>query len=92
VVIASLTNIDEKRNVVTEQNLQRLLRAMGNIRREIARSVRIELKPLDLEEISTDTMAARSAALTSFKRDAACFFDSESLEIGEDADLPRFGK
>lgn len=86
VVIASLENIDEKRTVVTEQNLQRILRAMGNIRREIARAVRIELKPLDLEEISTETMSARSAALTSFMKEAAFFYDSESMETGEDAD------
>ncbi|MBK5224112.1 MAG: hypothetical protein JJE52_14805 [Acidimicrobiia bacterium] len=86
VVVASLKNIDEKRYVVTEQNLQRLLRAMGNIRREVARAVRIELKPLEIEEISTETMSARSAALTSFMKEATFFYDSESLNNGEDAD------
>lgn len=86
VVEASLANIGEKRGVVTEQNLQRLLRAMGNIRRETARTVRIELKPLDLEEVSTTTMPARSAAVASFMKEATVFFDSESLETGEDAD------
>ena len=86
VVDASLAKIGEKRGVVTEQNLQRLLRAMGNIRRETARTVRIELKPLELEKISTKSMTARSAALTAFAKEATVFFDSESLTIGEDAD------
>src|SRR5262249_1054125 len=40
VVAASLDRIGETRGLVTEQNLQRLLRAMGNIRREVARTVR----------------------------------------------------
>jgi type III restriction enzyme len=31
-------------------------------------------------------MSARSAALTSFSKDATVFFDTESLETGEDAD------
>jgi type III restriction enzyme len=86
VVEASLEKIGEKRAVVSEQNLQRLLRAMGNIRRETARTVRIELKPLNLEKISTANMPARSAAVTNFSKEATVFFDSESLEIGDDAD------
>jgi type III restriction enzyme len=86
VVEASLANIGETRGVVTEQNLQRLLRAMGNVRREVARTVRIDLKPLELDKISTTTMPARSAALGSFMKEATVFYDSESLETGEDAD------
>jgi type III restriction enzyme len=86
VVQASLDNVGETRGMVTEQNLQRLLRAMGNIRREVARTVRIELKPVELDKISTAVMPARSAALLSFMKEATVFYDSESLEIGEDAD------
>jgi type III restriction enzyme len=86
VVNASLENVGETRGVVTEQNLQRLLRAMGNIRREVARTVRIELKPNELDKISTKTMPARSSSLSSFMKEATLFYDSESLDIGEDAD------
>lgn len=86
VVEASLSHIHESRGVVTEQNLQRLLRAMGNVRREAAKTVRIELKPLKLENISTRDMAARSMAVASFSKEATVFFDTDSLAIGEDAD------
>jgi type III restriction enzyme len=86
IVEASLANIAETRGVVTEQNLQRLLRAMGNIRREVARTVRIELKPVELDKVSTTTMPSRSSALSSFMKEATVFYDSESLEVGEDAD------
>lgn len=86
VVEASLANIDEARGVVSEQNLQRLLRAMGNVRRDVARTVRIELKPLELERISTTKTPARSVALSSLMKEVTIFYDSESLEIGEDSD------
>lgn len=92
VVEASLDKIGETRAVVSEQNLQRLLRAMGNIRREAARTVRISLKPLDLENVSTKGMPARSVAVTSFAKEATVFFDSESLETGEDADRSMLGE
>lgn len=86
VVEASLANIGEVRGVVSEQNLQRLLRAMGNVRRDVARTVRIELKPLELERISTTTMPTRSVALSSLMKEVAVFYDSESLESGDDSD------
>jgi len=46
----------------------------------------MELRPLELEKISTINMPARSAALRSFMKEATVFYDSESAETGEDAD------
>lgn len=86
VVTRSLRNVGETRNVVSEQNLQRLLRAMGNVRREVARTVRIELKPQGLIAVSTRDLPTRSVGLSSFTRDATVFYDSESMDGSEDAD------
>lgn len=86
VVEASLTKIGEGRSVVTEPNVQRLLRAMGNIRREVARTVRIDLKPLALELVPTGTLRTKSVALASFMKEATIFYDAESKKTGEDAD------
>lgn len=86
VVMASLANIEEKRPVVTEPNVQRLLRAMGNIRREVARTVRVELKPLEPQEVSTKDLPYRSIALSSLMKEATVFYGSESLQVGEEAD------
>jgi len=86
VVEASLAKIGEERSVVTEPNVQRLLRAMGNIRREVARTVRIDLKPLALELVPTKTLRTKSVALASFMKEATIFYDAESKKIGEDAD------
>jgi hypothetical protein len=81
VVEASLANINETRGRVSEQNLQRLLRAMGNIRRDAARTVRVQLTTGGLMKLSTRDLPARSSALSSFMHEATVFYDSESLKI-----------
>jgi len=86
IILASLRRIGEKRGLVSETNLQHLFRAMGNISRPVAKAVRIELKPQALEKVSTRSMARRSAALGSFSKEATVFYDSASLELGEDSD------
>lgn len=86
IVKASLKRIHEDRELVTETNLQHLFRAMGNIARPVAKSVRITLKPNVLGTISTRSMSRRSAALGSFSKEATVFFDSESQEFGDDSD------
>jgi type III restriction enzyme len=86
VVEASLRRIKEKRDLVSETNLQHLFRAMGNINRPISKTVRIELKPKSIEMVSTHSMAKRSIALASLMKEATVLFDSESLEVSEDAD------
>jgi type III restriction enzyme len=87
VVVESLARIKDDRGLVSDVNLQRLYRAMGNIKREVAKMVRIEQKPKNLLKISTREMGTRSTALTTFEKEATVFYDNESLELGEDADL-----
>jgi type III restriction enzyme len=86
IVNASLKRIGEKRGLVSEQNLQQLYRAMGNVQRKMAKAVRIELEPKQLYTISTKDLPRRSTALTSFRREATVFHDSESLALSDDAD------
>jgi type III restriction enzyme len=86
IVDASLKRIGEARGLVSEQNLQQLYRAMGNMQRQVAKAVRIEREPKQLFMISTKDLPRRSTALTSFRRDATVFHDSESLALSDDAD------
>ncbi len=86
VVEKSLERIHDDRGSVSDVNLQRLYRAMGNIKRPVAKMVRIELKPKNLVKISTTDMGRRSAPLISFEKEATVFYDNESLERGEDVD------
>lgn len=86
IVRASLKKINESREVVSEQNLQQLFRAMGNVQRKVAKAVRIELEAKQLFTVSTADLPRRSTALTSFRKEATVFHDSESLSLSEDAD------
>jgi type III restriction enzyme len=86
VVKDSLKAIDEKRDLVSEQNLQHAYRAMGNIKREVAKAVRIELEPDQLFSVNTREMRTRSVALSSFFKEATVCWDSESLASSEDVD------
>lgn len=92
VVSESLTRINEHRGLVSETNLQHLFRAMGNVSRPLAKSVRIQLKPMEMQSISTAAMPRRSAALTSFSKEATVFYDSESVALSEDADQSALGE
>jgi type III restriction enzyme len=56
VIAASLKRIKEKRDLVSEQNLQHAFRAIGTAQRRMAKTVRIELEPQQLHKISTREM------------------------------------
>ncbi len=86
VIEASLRRVKEKRDLVSETNLQHLFRAMGNINRPISKTVRIEMKAKSIEMVSTRSMTRRSIAVASLMKEATVFFDSESPDASEDAD------
>ena len=86
IIRKSLDKIGDKRDIVTEQNLQHAYRAMGNIKREVAKAVRIERSPDQLFTVSTREMRVRSVALNSFYKDATVCYDSESWDLSKDVD------
>lgn len=86
VVLSSLQRIGETRDVVSEQNLQQLFRAMGNVHRKVTKAVRIELQAKQLYIVRTTDLPRRSMALTSFRKEATVFHDSESLALSDDPD------
>jgi type III restriction enzyme len=86
VIEASLAKIGEERSLVSEPNLQHLYRAIGNTQRTVARSVRVEFEPDQLILISTRQMNPRSASLTSFRKEATVFYDSQSVTTSTDED------
>jgi type III restriction enzyme len=86
VIETSLGRIGESRDLVSEENLQHAYRAMGNVRRDVAKAARIERHPEALEKVSTRTMQARSAALSSFYKETTVFCDSESEQSSEEFD------
>lgn len=90
VLTESLSRIDEDRDLVSEENLQHTLRAVGNTQRTLARTVRVKLVPDQLFTVSTRDMRSRSVALTAFRKEASIFIDSESLGVSQEADVAVF--
>lgn len=82
----SLERIGEKRSLISDQNLQHALRAIGTIHRAEAKAVRIELNPKQLFTVSTQSMRERSTGFGSFRKEATVFYDSESESLSEDID------
>jgi type III restriction enzyme len=89
VIRESLKRIEETRELVSEQNVQQLFRAIGNIHRQTNKTVRIKLKPDQLSTVSTRDLPTRSVALTSFMKEAKVFYDDHSAELSHDDDRRR---
>jgi len=92
VIEASLSRIREKRGVITEHNLQHAYRALGNTQRKVNKAVRVELDPDQLIQVDTRDMRVRSVAVSSFRKEATVFYDSESGTLSEDADRGALGE
>jgi type III restriction enzyme len=86
VIEESLTRIGETRGIVSQQNLQHAYRAMGNVRRPLARTARIVRDAEQVVRVSTRHMRSRSVALSSFSKEATVFYDSASLELCDEED------
>jgi type III restriction enzyme len=86
IIERSLERIGETRGLVSEQNLQLALRAMGNVRRPAARTARIYRDPDQLRAVSTRDMRGRSIGIGGLERDATVFWDSRSGELSQDRD------
>jgi type III restriction enzyme len=87
VIDKSLERIEERRGVVSEQNLQHALRALGNTKRKMAKTARIERDPDQLYLVSSTGIRTRSVGLGAFRKEATVFYDSESLQESEDVDV-----
>jgi type III restriction enzyme len=89
VVKESLKRVGETRDLVSEQNVQQLFRAIGNIHRRTNKTVRIKLRPDQISPVSTRDMASRSISLNSLMKEAKVFFDDRSVDLSHDEDRRR---
>jgi type III restriction enzyme len=98
----SLKRINEKDDVVSDQNRQKILQAFGVIQRPGAKVVRYKMTPQAIKDIITKDRNKNSVGLSSIRRGEATVFwdentnkysDEEVLavlqEIEEDESLPR---
>ena len=82
----SLEKIKEKRNLVSEENLQKTLQGFGVIRRTSSKfkAIRYIAKADDFDKKETKDINRNSISLSSLNKEGAIFYDDESLKLSED--------
>lgn len=97
----SLKKVGWNKELVSEENYRKTLQAFGVIKRKISKTLRFELKSIDIEVLNTLQMKKSSLGIGTFRRGASIFFDEDSLiysneddnrvlsELLDDETLPR---
>ena len=87
----SVRNAGEKRDRVSEENRQKILQALGPLRRGTALAVRYQLRAKQIRTISTKDRPANSVSLSTLRRgDAAIFYGPDSRQSFRDEELAIF--
>lgn len=89
IVKNSLEKIKEKRNFVSEENLQKTLQGFGVIRRPSSKFkiIRFEAKADDLFDKNTNEIEKNSISLSSLNKEGAIFYDDNSLKLSEENEI-----
>lgn len=89
IVRNSLKKIKEKRDIVSEENLQRTLKGFGVIRRLSSKFnvIRFSAKADDLLETRTDEIDRSSISLTSLNKEGAIFYDDNTFDLSEENEV-----
>jgi len=82
----SLKRIAEKKDRVSQENLQKTLQAFGVVYRRKAKSLRFRIQEEKLRKINTKDIAKNSLGIGNFRRDSSIFYDEYSLNKGEAED------
>lgn len=85
----SLEKIKEKRNLISEANLQKTLQGFGVIKRPSSKFkvIRYVAKINDLYPIETKNMKKSGISVSSLSKEGAIFYDDESLKLSEDNEI-----
>ncbi len=83
----SLKKIGEKRDLISQENKQKILQAFGVVRRKSSKSLRYKIEAENLFLIDTAEIKKNSLGIGALRRDSSSiFYDDYSLKIGEDDD------
>ncbi len=89
IVKNSLEKIKEKRNLVSEENLQKTLQGFGVIRRPSSKFkiIRFVARADDLFEKNTKEIEKNSISLSSLSKEGAIFYDDNTLKLSEENEI-----
>jgi len=86
VIRKSLKRIKDKRDWVSEENLQKTLQAFGVARRKITKSLRYRITAQNLVKINTADIKKDSLGVGALRRGSTLFFDDYTLKLSEEED------
>jgi len=86
IIKKSLQRIEDKTNLVRQDNRQKVLQGFGVIRRKKSKSLRHKIEATNLVKKKTEDMEKRAIGIGILRRDGAIFFDDLSLKEGEEDD------
>jgi len=89
IVRNSLEKIKEKRDLVSEENLQKTLQGFGVIRRTSSKFkvIRFEAKADNVSKKKTSSLEKSSISLSSLSKEGAIFYDDNTLKLSDENEI-----
>ena len=82
----SLRRIGEKKDRISQENLQKTLQAFGVVYRKKTKSLRFRIQEERLKKLNTKQIDKNSLGIGNLRRDSSIFYDEYSLNKGEAED------
>jgi type III restriction enzyme len=82
----SLRRIGEKKDRISQDNLQKTLQAFGVVYRKKTKSLRFRIQEERLRKVTTKQIDKNSLGIGNLRRDSSIFYDEYSLNKGEAED------
>jgi len=82
----SLRRINEKKDRISQENLQKTLQAFGVVYRKKTKSLRFRIQEERLKKMNTKQIDKNSMGVGNFRRDSSIFYDEYSLNKGKAED------
>lgn len=86
IIMNSLRRIGEKKERMSQENLQKTLQSFGVAYRKKTKSLRFRIQEERLKKIPTEQINKNSLGIGNLRRDSSVFYDEYSLNMGEAED------
>jgi len=91
IVKKSLEKIKEKRDLVSEENMQKTLQSFGVIKRPSSKfkTIRYKAKSKNLYKIETGKIERSGISISALSKEGTIFYDQNTLKLSEENELKR---
>ena len=86
IIMNSLRRIGEKKERMSQENLQKTLQSFGVAYRKKTKSLRFKIQEERLKKITAEQINKNSLGIGNLRRDSSVFYDEYSLNKGEAED------